>query len=332
MISIAFALLLQDSSGTALKKALDYLETKIDDKGRIAIEGDGVFGNKEAGHVMTTALAGLAFFAADRKAALGKVQAYLKSAAAERLKAKKINGDTWPAALLALFFAHAGDKESLQTCVDFLVEQQSAQGGWSLGNTQGFMTEDNHNLTAAVNLCVIALARAREAGAKVPDEVFERSRSFLDKTLNDRGFFNYMLSRDNGEPPQGRAVAGLLALKSIDQFDATRHAAVVEYARQNLERAASHHVPHIHLFLAAHLYRSLGADDWKKFRDLYFPMMAARQREDGSVKGAVEFNKKFMMSMWTDHHFGPPYATAALALILLTESGKIRLIPQNREY
>ncbi len=328
MLNLMLALLLQDAA--PLKKALDYLETRIDERGRVAIEGDGVFGHKEAGHVMTTALAGLALWGDGRREAVARISKYLKGMVTDRLTGKLVNGDTWPAALCALFFAHAKDPEALQECVDMLVRQQSPQGGWSLGNTQGFMTEDQRNLTAAVNLCILALARAKEAGAKVPDEVFDRSQGFLDKVRNNRGFFNYMLKRDNGEPPQGRAAASLLALKAMGKFDAEKDAAAVEYVRKNLDKLASHHVPHIHLWLAAYVMKELG--DAKKFEELYVPMMTARQQKDGRVEGAVEFNKKFMMEMWTDHHFGPPYATAAMALILQVPAGKIRLLPDDREY
>jgi hypothetical protein len=150
--------------------------------------------------------------------------------------------------------------------------------------------------------------------------------------LNKKGFFNYMIKRDNGEPPQGRAAAGLLALKAVGAFDSERHAPVVEFVRKNIDKLASHHVPHIHLWLAANAFYELGGDDWKQFRSTYFEKLAGRFRDDGSVESAVEFNKKYMMEMWTDHHFGSPYATAATLLTLFVPAQKVRLLPRGREY
>ncbi|MBI4564770.1 MAG: hypothetical protein HY716_08790 [Planctomycetes bacterium] len=317
--------------GDAVKHALEFLTQHQDESGRIPMEKTGKRGAnftnmfKQAGDVMTTSLAGLAFLGAGNTTTAGphreqvaKIKQYLSD-----LPRRRVNGDTWPAALALIFYSalhqkekDAASKESMAKLVAFLSKQQSKQGGWSLGRAQGFMTEDTRNLTAAVNVCIFALGWARAAGAEVNPEVFERSKRFLEKTYRDDGWFNYMIKRDNGEPREGRAVAGLLALHYLGAAQEEKFAATYTFARRNMERVTSHHVPHLHLLLAGFAYRLLGAEDWEKFAQVFFDKLIACQGEDGGAKALFKFDRKIMMTIWTDHSFGPNYATAVLAALL----------------
>jgi hypothetical protein len=340
MLSLIAALALQDPAAGAdpARRALDYLASKQAESGEIQIQGNGVFGNKDAANVMTTALAGLAFLASGEPAYqknIDRVTGWLTKVVQERLPNKGVNGDTWPAALATLYFSHLFERDRgeaarrpLEALVAFLTRQQSRSGGWSLGYTRGFVTETQTDLTAAVNLCIVALGRAKEAGVEVDEAVFERSRGFFEKTYRPAGWFNYMLSRDNGEPRWGRSVASVLALMHLGEADSEKYKATLEFARANMDKVMSHHVPHLHMLLCANVYRAMGEEDWKAFRGMHFEKILARQREDGSVASMFEMDKKIMMSYWTDHNFGSPYATALFALLVQVEKGKVRLAPR----
>jgi hypothetical protein len=319
----------------AIEKALDFLARKLDKKGSLRVPRgqnlNDMLGG--AGDIMTTALAGLAFIAngsttgsGKYKEQLARIKEYLLKIATKDIPKRRVNGDTWPAALTALFLAHIYEKEkdekselALKSLVKFLTKQQSKDGGWSLGNTQGFMTETQNNLTAAVNLCIISLAKVKSVGIDVEDKVFKRSAKFYEKMLMKDGWFNYKIEdgkNPHPEPRQGRSIAALLALKCLGEDQDKRYEKAYEYARKNIKQVASHHLPHLHMMLGGFSYFYMGKEDWLKFVDVYFKKIIARQKDNGSVKSLIDHNPRFMMTSWYDHNFGDVYATANLALIL----------------
>lgn len=335
-----------EKCGAAIKQALDYLSKNQDEKGRLRMVKTGSRGAnftglfQQAGDVMTSSLAGLAFIAAGSSSTSGphaeqvkKIKEYLSD-----LPERKVNGDTWPAALALMFFsAHhqkekdPASKESMDKLVAFLEKQQSKKGGWALGNAQGFISEDARNLTTSVTVCVFALGWARVAGAEVNQEIFDRSREYLTTTYREEGWFNYMIKRDNGEPKEGRAVAGLLALHYVGAAKEEKFAATYEFARKNIAKVTSHHIPHLHLLMAGFAYRLMGPDDWAKYAETFFEKSIACQKEDGGAKDLFKFDKEIMMDIWTDHSFGPNYATAILATLLQVPRFQYAPAPEKKE-
>ena len=326
----------------SIEGALKYLVSRQEKSGSIpAIMKKNEFSVllKNSANVMTSALAGLALFAGGNSEKEGpysdnvkKLNEHLVAIIKDKLTKKKIEGDTWPAALCAIYFAHLHEKdkkdekikETLDILVKFLVKQQTKKGGWSLGYSKSFFTE-SPDLTAAVNLVIIALAKAKSAGVEIDDAVFEKSRKYYAKVANKKGFFNYKIEQDNGEPNQGRSIVSLFDLILLGMDKEEKYKKSFELGRKNLKSAASHHVPHLHLLLSGLTFFSLGKDDWNNFIGHYYEGIIKNQAKEGNIHQIIKFDKKIMMQSVTDHIFGDTYATACFALLLQIPDGKIRL-------
>jgi hypothetical protein len=298
-------------------------------------------------HVMTTALAGLAFLANGSTPSAGTyrnnlalIVRYLRDSLPEILEASPRlagggGGPIYSAALCLQFFVHLHEKEkddpsakTARSLVAYLVDCVGEKVGVSVwkkgkdGGTVWFVS----GVTALVNSSVLALARARAAGFDVPERIFTLAKDYYAAYWEANGSVKYdQHNMFPEEPRQGRSIAALMVLKALGADGDDRYKPAWTYARENLTRTMTHHTPSLHMSYGAHAFRCFGKEDWRKYVEAYFEKLIARQKENGSVEKIWDHDAKLFMTP-NDTLWGAPYATAHLAIILQVATGHVQLV------
>ena len=126
---------------------------------------------------------------------------------------------TWSNAMILRFVADAlehglGDVEALAPVVELLVTDMAARkqdgGGWSYyvtGDVNGDGAPAN-SISFTTAAAVVALARAREVGFRVPDAVLEPALDALEAMRQEDGTFAYFLFHDTGAAVSGTEPEG----------------------------------------------------------------------------------------------------------------------------
>jgi hypothetical protein len=92
------------------------------------------------------------------------------------------------------------------------------------------------------------------------------------------------------------------------------------------------------MFFGALACRMLGDEEWKAFKEMYFPRIAAAQEKDGVLKCVCE-NKAFGVTCDSADPFGgiaafadqqKAYTTALHAFVLLLDRGQLKIVEGRR--
>lgn len=312
----------------AIKKALDYLSSKINDEG--CITGKTLIPyklfDKYIGNVMTTSIAGMAFIAngstttaGDYKEHVTKIRDYLENALSEILKSNKVGpggGPPYCVALSLMFFANLYEKEKdekskkiIPELIEYItnsigneVSVSTWYGRTKPGEKAGNGKKDSTKIwfisgaTALLNSCIISLGRAKSLGFEVKDKPFEVAKDYYATYVVKEGKYIGSIKYDQHnhfpkEPRRGRTIASILALKTLGIDADEKFKIVFEYARKNHDKTGTHHTPSLHTMLGGFTFYTLGKDDWSKFVDANFSKLIAHQKEDGSLSNLWDYKE-----------------------------------------
>jgi hypothetical protein len=112
-----------------------------------------------------------------------------------------------------------------------------------------------------------------------------------------------------------------------------------KYLMDNLKLVCEGHgSPCLNMFFGALACRMLGDDEWKAFKGLYFPRIAAAQEKDGVLRCVCE-GKAFGVTCDSKDPFGgipafadqqKAYTTALHAFVLLLDRGQLKIVEGRR--
>ncbi len=205
----------------------------------------------------------------------------------------------------------------------FLVEQQTARGGWGFVGSRPGNDYDDSQSTATV---LQALLAVRKAGIKVPRKATDGAVQYLSKATNNEGgiiysIFGGQVPRGNDGQPMISSMAAAGALmqdgsrpellaKWVKYANGTNTAQQLQLLRTNGIYAIphQHHLSRVAFALGENGHRKLDPDAseesllrWSVHRARLFKVLKETQGKDGN---------------WPDQNFGPVYSTALTLVIL----------------
>jgi hypothetical protein len=285
---------------------------------------DGGYHAGNAGPIVHTAMAGLAFLAAgntDKKGKFRSELALCRDYILQELNGPNMNMVHWDIAYSAIFFAelHRAEpsnrvKDALRKLVSKIEIARHKNGGWSHG--RGLVAQKmksikySETLTVVTMFCLAGLALAKEAGVKVNPDVVDAAVKYL-KDVSPHGAPTYSPEMPWATALQSssRASAMMAFMPSLkgsdDAFvkDLRRHA-LNGFKSITFETADPH--PYVNYWLAAvGLYRQ-GDEAWAKAARLRDQILSL-QKNDGHWEPAKDIKP---------YYGGSVFFTASCAVIL----------------
>jgi hypothetical protein len=287
----------QDKIQFAIDKGLKYLLKSQNQK-------TGQIGNTNY-HVATTALGGLAMFAAGYTPYAGKFGMAIEKATQHILKNQRKNGyitedtnSSWfhghSYALIFLTYVYSelrnssslldrdDLKQKIKKAVKILEDSQLSDGGFP------YSPGDNMAENSTVVCCVSALRSAKDAGFKVKEKVVKKGIDYIRKCANPDGSFAYNLGQRDDRPIM--TVNGMMNLifygswKDSDLIKKGFNKVKRLYETGDLFQGWD--MEYYGTFYAALALYYTDEELWKKWFSAVSEKLISAQRDDGSWAGS----------------------------------------------
>jgi hypothetical protein len=303
----------------AVERGLEWLASKQQDSGawlcKVGYKLNSNYIGKEAEHVGTTALAGMAFLASGHTPGRGKyglvvekaLNFILDSVRPEDGYITRNGSRMYSHAFATLFLAEIYGmnrqdtvKEKLRQAVNVLIYSQNKEGGWRYQPTPV-----DADLSVTVST-VQALRAARNVGISVPQSTVDKAMEYVKSCWNENGTFNYQnLNRFQTRETYALTACGVTSLFSAGEYRTQMINKSINYlhARRNQElHAGYYHFFYGHYYTIQVMHHA-GGKHWKDYwRDLRSMLLKKPLYRD--VEG-----------YWSDD-VGDTYATAMACLLL----------------
>jgi hypothetical protein len=287
-------------------------------------ERDGSYAAGNAGPLVHSAMAGLAFLAAGSTAKKGRYS--LELAACRDYLLNELDGPNmnmvyWNLAYTAIFFSQlhlVEPSDRLKTALKRLVGKIEAarhkNGGWIHGKglVAQQMKKMNYSKTIAVVTihCVAALSMAQACGVRINKDALEKSIKYLeDLSPGGEPCYSPELPWPMGAQGTARAGAILAVLPALRESEDAFLKSLQAHARRtfrHLSAATGDPHPYVNYWMAAAAMYRHGDEDWKRTLGLRNQILGL-QKENG----AWEPEKAVL-----DIYGGPAFFTASYVLIL----------------
>jgi hypothetical protein len=272
---------------------------------------------------------------------------------------RKVCQYTWPLAAAALFFAELELRgieprqahATVERILGLLVDAQESNGGWGHGRIRrggtapaGFAGLGGYpsTLVSSSNCVAVAVGLLGAIEGHERPEAIRRAREYYRAARLPNGSFPYDPNqRQSGfaETNVGRTAGALFAWHALGMERDDAFEGSARYLMENLRLVAEGHgSPCLNLFFGALACRMLGAEEWKRFRELYVPRIVAAQEESGVLRCVCE-GKAFGVTCDSKDPFGgiaafrdqqAAYTTALHAFVLLLERGNLKILERRR--
>lgn len=284
---------------------------------------DGSFGSLSSykKNIAITSLCGMAFLAAGSTPKNGPYRETVQKAVAFVLDSSQPNGlisdpklDTNPKSqskgpmyghgFATLFLAEAYGmsarkdlRDKLTKAVNAIVQTQNSEGGWRY-------TADSKEADVSVTVCqLMALRAARNAGFYVPKSTVEKAVSYLKKSQNPDGGFQYQ-TQEKPVSEFPRSAAAVAALNGAGIYKGREIDAGLTYMMRFLphgRKSAEQQYYFYGQYYAVQVMWQAGGNYWKAwYPAICTQLLAIRNRNQ----------------VWSDKDFGDEYATAMACLVL----------------
>jgi hypothetical protein len=271
---------------------------------------------------------------------------------------------TWPLSVMGLYFAEldlrglsrAAARDGMKRVLKLLAAAQESNGGWGHGRinpdgkekgpfaemTKGMGSYPNTLVSSSncVAICVGLLDAIPgiDAGPMLPG-----ARKYYRAARLDNGSFPYDPSqRSSGfaKTNVGRTAGSLFAWHAIGLPRGREFDASVAYLHDNFDfLKEGHGSPCLNMLHSGMLFHMLGGDEWKKFKEAYFPRIIAKQGDDGGLDCICE-NKAFGVTcdsrqrapgfgdLFGDHQRA--YTTSLHLFVLLLDKGELKVLKTRK--
>jgi len=298
-----------------VKKGLDYLAKTQNSNGswtcRVGYKLNDSYLGEEYDNVGITAIAGIAFLAHGDTPGRGKYGANVEKALRFVLSCfretdgyiTKHGTRMYEHGFAALFLSEVYGmslrediKSKLKGSVQLIINSQTPEGGWRY---QPSPIDADISVTVTI---LQALRSARNVGIAVPKEVIDKATSYVKKSQNPTGSFNYQLNVIT-RVSIPLAAAGVTSLMSAGEYDTPEVRKGIQYILDELRRDpmpyGDYHFFYGHYY-AVQAFFQAGGKNWER----YFPPVRNEIIQNQQIDGS-----------WIDE-VGEAYATAMATLIL----------------
>jgi RNA polymerase sigma factor (sigma-70 family) len=160
-----------------------------------------------------------------------------------------------------------------QVAIDYIVDAQHDGGGWRYAPKQA-------GDTSVTSWQVLALARGKQAGLKVPAEVFKKASAYLDSVASEDGL-SYPYA-GKGNPGSPAMTAGGLLCRHLLGSEA-RHPTLVKGVAKLAQRQGEAEMANAYYFhFATRLMQAVGGPEWDAWDSKLASVLLQRQERGGS--------------------------------------------------